>query len=203
MPPLTLYMAPHSNTSERVLWVLQYKNIPFQQVNVSSLSQAAYARINPYRYIPTLQIGADRLSESVAMVEYLEAAYPEPTLFPGDLLTQARIREVCEYINSTVHPAQNRSMMLRFLPDLDAEALRTRRARWLIESLSTLSQRLWLDSTFAVGNACSMADIFVAVMYQRALHQQVKPEQLPAFAAHFEALMQVPEVQKSSPFSSY
>lgn len=196
----TLYMAPHSNTSERVLWVLCYKQISFHQVDVSQMSKADYAHINPYQYVPALQVGEQYVSESMALVEYLEAAYPEPTLFPGDVLMQARIREVCEYINSTVHPVQNRSVMLRFLPDLDAAALRAHRAAWLLESLTTLAQRLWLDSTFAVGEAFSMADIFVAVMYQRALRQHVKPEQLPDFTRHFQSLMQYPEIQQSCPF---
>jgi maleylacetoacetate isomerase len=197
---MILYTAAHSNTADRVQWVLNYKQIPHQRMNAEELGREEYLQINPYGYIPTLKVGAVCLSESMAIVEYLEAHMPKPTVLPGDHLKRAQIREVCEYINSTVHPVQNRSIMLRFRPDFDAEAMRAWRAEWLMHSLGVLARSLWKESHYAVGASFSMADIFVAVMYQRALRQGLLADSLPAFAQHFQALMQIPAISQSAPF---
>ena len=90
--------------------------------------------------------------------------------------------------------------MLRFRPDFDAEAIQVWRAEWLTHSLGILARSLWKKTDDAVGASFSMADIFVAVMYQRALRQGVSPRTLPAFSRHFQALMQIPAVSQSAPF---
>ena len=200
MQKITLYTAMRSNTAERVQWVLNYKNIPHRRLLVETLTQEAYTKINPYGYVPTLKVGDVTISESMAIVEYLEACAPEPLLLPGNEIERAQIREVCEYINSTVHPVQNRSIISRFRPDFDASAMQKWRVEWLTHSLGLLAHRLWKKSDYAVGDAFSMADIFVAVMYQRALRQGVLLEALPAFTQHFQSLMQDPAIRHSAPF---
>lgn len=200
MHELTLYTA-EGNAAERVLWALNYKALAYQRVEVESMSAGEYARINPFGYVPTLQIGEHLLAESIAIVEYLEESYPEPSLFPGTALERARIREICEFINSTVHPVQNRSVLKFLRPELDDTGMKALRSEWLHQNLLKLAPRLWKNGAFAVGQAFSLADILVAVIYKRALNQGVNAQDFPEYEAWMQFLFGQENIRQAAPFS--
>lgn len=160
---LILYSADGSNSSQRVEWALRYKKIPYKVHLNNSNSFGAYG------YVPAISIDGAIVSESMAILEFLEETFPEFPLLPKQALERARIREVCEYVNSTIHPAQNRSILKFLRPEVTEPEKRTLRAKWIAECLQNLRTRLFFDSRFAVGKSFSLADIFVAVIYQKGL----------------------------------
>ncbi len=197
---MILYAAP-GNATQRVLWALQYKQASFQIVDALPLkANGTYAAINPFGYVPSLEVDGVYFGESMAIVEYLEETFPDPLLLPGSPVLRAQIRAVCEQINSTVHPAQNHSVLNFLRPDLTPESMKTVRAQWLQHSLSMLNSQLWQASAFAVGGEFSLADIFVAVIYKRALSQGVLPEMLSDYAQHLAFLLSDIRIQNSAPF---
>ena len=200
MHELTLITAA-GNASERVIWALNYKALPYQSRDVASLkAEGNYHNLNSFGYVPTLMVDQHPIAESVAIIEYLEELSPQPTLLPGSTLQRAQIREICECVNATIHPAQNRSILNFLRPNLARDEMKSLRAAWLVKSLSQLQTRLWRSSDFAVGTTFSAADIFVALMYRRARSQGVKHEALPAFGAHIDFLGQDPQIRSSAPF---
>lgn len=199
MTELILYTAV-GNATERVQWALNYKGIPYRQLEVESLAAGEYARINPFGYVPTLQIGEQLLAESLAMIEYLEEMRPTPTLFPGTALERAKIREISEFVNSTVHPVQNRSVLAYLRPELDAAGMRQLRADWLRHNLARLAPRLWRQGDYAVGEQFSLADILVAVIYKRALSQGVAAAEFPAFGNWMRFLFSQDQIRAAAPF---
>lgn len=159
---IVLYYSPTSICSLRVKWVFDYKGIDYKLVDVSAVdSDHVFFSLSPYGYVPIVTVDDEVLSESMAIAEFAEDSFGEPTLFPGNSLNRARIREVCEFVNSTIHPAQN-SSILRFLnPGLsDAERVELR-INWINHCLDRLKPRLWRVSQFAVGTNFSLADIFL------------------------------------------
>jgi glutathione S-transferase len=160
---LILYSAEGSNSSQRVEWALKYKKIPYQIHLTNSLSFGAYG------YVPALSIDGVIISESMAILELLEEAFPEFPLLPTEVPERARIREVCEYVNSTIHPAQNRTILNFLRPNLTEVEKKALRAEWIEKCLQNLRPRLFCDSGFAIGRTFSLADIFVAVIYQKGL----------------------------------
>ena len=160
---IILYSANGSNSSQRVEWALRYKKIPYNVHLSNSNSFSAYG------YVPAISIDGAIVSESMAILEFLEETFPESPLLPKQALERARIREVCEYVNSTIHPAQNRSILKFLRPELTEPEKKTIRAKWIADCLQNLRTRLFLDSVFAVGKTFSLADIFVAVIYQKGL----------------------------------
>ncbi|MDO9478109.1 MAG: glutathione S-transferase N-terminal domain-containing protein [Pseudohongiella sp.] len=160
---LILYSADGSNCSQRVEWALRYKKIPYKIQFENSAS------IGPYGYVPAISIDGVVISESVAILEFLEELCPESTLLPKDILERAKVREVCEYVNSTIHPAQNRSILSFLCPELIESEKKALRAEWIEKCLCNLKPRLFSDSAFAIGKSFSVADIFVAVIYQKGL----------------------------------
>ncbi|MES3007293.1 MAG: glutathione S-transferase N-terminal domain-containing protein [Pseudomonadota bacterium] len=160
---LLFYSAHGSNSSQRVEWALKYKKIPYR------LHADEKASAGPYGYVPSISVDGQIIAESMAILEFLEEVFPAPPLLPRDSLERALVREVCEYVNSTIHPAQNRTVMKFLRPELADVEKKTLRAIWIFNCLQKLKSRLFQDSDYAVGNEFSLADIFVAIIYKKGL----------------------------------
>ena len=165
-----LYSAQGSNSSERVEWVLNFKRIPYQRIEVSPAQlTTTYLAINPFGYVPTLSVDGVIFSESMAIAEYLEERFVANPLLGKDFNEKAAIRRVCEYVNATVHTPQNRSVLQFFRPELDELSKRKLREQWIMTCLDKLSPTICNESGFAIGHDFSLADIFVASIYKKAL----------------------------------
>lgn len=165
-----LYSAQGSNSSERVEWVLNFKRIPYDRIEVNSDElTTTYLDINPFGYVPSLSVDGSVFSESMAIIEYLEERFPNPNLFGKNLVEKTHIRIVCEYVNSSIHSPQNRTVLRFMRPELDERSKRELRGEWIMCCLEKLSTSICRESEFAVGSDFSVADIFVASIYKKAL----------------------------------
>lgn len=166
----SLYSAKGSNSSERVEWVLNFKGIDYVRIEVSSDELATtYLDINPFGYVPSLRVDGSVFSESMAIIEYLEERFPNPGLLGKSLNEKTHIRRVCEYVNSSIHSPQNRTVLNFMRPELDETSKRELRGDWIMRCLEKLSGSICCESGFVVGNDFSLADIFVASIYKKAL----------------------------------
>ncbi|EPY1013157.1 glutathione S-transferase family protein [Vibrio vulnificus] len=167
---VSLYSAKGSNSAERVEWVLNFKGIDYKSIEISSDELATtYLDINPFGYVPSLRVDGSIFSESMAIVEYLEERFPYPGLFGKSLNEKTHIRRVCEYVNSSIHSPQNRTVLRFMRPELDETSKRELRGVWIMRCLEKLSASICRESGFAVGKDFSVADIFVASIYKKAL----------------------------------
>ena len=173
---ITLYSARGSNSSQRVEWALNYKNIDYQRVEVLSEElTSSYLEINPFGYVPALVMGELLVTESMAIAEYLEERFTGTSLLGHSIEERANIRRVCEFVNSTIHSPQNRTV-LRFLrPELEESAKKELRGSWVHQCLLKLEPTVCLSSRFAVGDHFSLADIFIASIYKKLLQHGAKP----------------------------
>lgn len=109
---MRLYGYWRSSSTWRVRLGLALKGIDVEHVpvhlrNGEQHADAHVAR-NPLHQIPVLELDdGTRLTQSVAILEYLDEAWPEPPLLPQDPLARARVREAVEIVNSGIQPAQN------------------------------------------------------------------------------------------------
>jgi len=122
-----------------------------------------YARVNPLQAVPVLIDGRHTLTQSMAILEYLEDTHPEPRLLPADPVARARVRAVCEAVNSDIHPLGTPRVM-RYLrgqgfPD---DRVRAWYPHWMREGLTRLD-RMLADSAgrCCFGDAPTFADCFV------------------------------------------
>ena len=167
---VSLYSAKGSNSAERVEWVLNFKGIDYERIEISSDELATtYLDINPFGYVPSLRVDGSIFSESMAIVEYLEERFPYPGLFGKSLNEKTHIRRVYEYVNSSIHSPQNRTVLRFMRPELDETSKRELRGVWITRCLEKLSASICRESGFAVGKDFSVADIFVASIYKKAL----------------------------------
>lgn len=201
MNKIKLYYAKGSNSSNRIKWVLDYKKIKYELVYLDGLIEDDYRKINPFCRVPSLEFNEKPLSESVAMVELIEEVYPEPKLLNGDPFSKAKVREVCEIINATIHPVQNSKVPLFFLPNLTKEEVTNFRIKWLEKNLILLEPLLFNDSLFAVGKEFSLADIFLICIYCKGLELGLVNNKLEKLNKHIEYCLNIKEIKLSCPLA--
>jgi maleylpyruvate isomerase len=158
-----LYNYWRSSASWRVRIALAYKNVPYEYVAVNLLEGAnrgdAYRAMNPIAQVPTLLLDDGRqLSQSLAILEYLEETVPRPSLLPADSYLRARARQLAELVNSGIQPFQNLPLIARYNEQrLDAKALVAGDIKRGLDALQTSAEPH--AGTFLVGDAPSFADV--------------------------------------------
>ncbi|EKO3509257.1 glutathione S-transferase N-terminal domain-containing protein [Vibrio fluvialis] len=198
---IILYSAQGSNSSERVEWALKYKAIAYARVEVTGEQlTSTYLQINPLGYVPALSVNGLVITESMAIIECMEELIPHPPLLGSDVMTKARVREICEYVNGSIHTPQNRSVLKALRPELNEHDKRKLRAQWIAQGLEKLALKLCLDSPFAVGETFSLADIFVATIYKKALQHGARP--IAFYDCHLAQLREHQRIAHAEPQSS-
>jgi maleylacetoacetate isomerase len=112
-----LHGHPVSSATARVRIALRLKGIEhefrvvdlFKHENIGD----AYRELNPLGQVPTLDIDGHRLTQSIAICEYLDETRPDPPLLPADPVARARCRELVEIVNSGIQPLQNKGVRER------------------------------------------------------------------------------------------
>src|SRR6478736_5162431 len=115
---LKLHTFFRSSCAWRVRIALAYKNVAYEPVYVHLLRGGGeqlgepFGEKNPLRQVPVLEVqdGAGNvrlLSQSLAILEYIEETYPEPPLLPRDAFARAEARRLAEIVNSGIQPFQN------------------------------------------------------------------------------------------------
>jgi maleylpyruvate isomerase len=157
-----------------------------------------YLALNPQGLVPTLQLDeATRLTQSLAICEWLEETHPAPPLLPGDALARAKIRAFALTIACDVHPVQNLKVLTRLRSFSLPEDEVTGWARWVIaEGLGACEALIpQAPGPFCFGDAPTLADIcLVPQLYNarrfgadlsalpRLLEAEAAAAALPAFA---------------------
>ena len=117
-PPLTLHGYWRSSSAYRVRIALELKGVSYRQAFVDLLHgehhEEAHRARNPSGYVPALDVDGTLLVESVAIIEWLDEAFPEPPLLPRAPLDRAHVRALAETINSGTQPLQNLWLLNHF-----------------------------------------------------------------------------------------
>jgi maleylpyruvate isomerase len=200
---LRLYGYWRSSCSWRVRAALHWKGLAFAYTPVNLLQGAqrdpAYAAVNPVGQVPVLEVqtaaGVHRLHQSLAILEWLEEAFPTPALLPSDPLARARARGLAELINASIQPMQNLVVLAQI------EALGGDKAafasQFIRRGLAAFEAEVADGiSPFAVGDAPSFADLCLVPQlygarrfgvdltpYPRLCAIEAACAALPAFAA--------------------
>lgn len=170
MSQVTLHNYFRSSTSYRVRIALNLKNIEYKYSPVHLINNGgeqfspSYKAINPMSEVPTLEHEGLIVGQSMAIVEYLEEQFPNPSLFPRDSQKRAKIRQFCENINSFMHPLSNLKV-LKYLEDhhgYDQKQKEKWSNHWYQIGLAALES--WLQKNmgqYSFGDQLTMADCFL------------------------------------------
>lgn len=191
-----------SNSSERVEWILNYKSVPFKWTKYPDNPDDDYRKINPLLRVPSLLVDGKPVSESMAIIEFLEETYPTPSVLPKSLWDRAKIREICEIVNATIHPVQNSKVAGFFIPGISGSDIRPYRARWIGQNLKHLEPLLFQESPFAYGETFTAADAFVAPIFRKGLELGMNVAEFPKFIKHMKHCFSIDEIRQACPFEA-
>ncbi len=173
MSQVTLYNYFRSSTSYRVRIALNLKNIEYKYSPVHLINNGgeqysqSYKAINPMSEVPTLEHEGLIVGQSVAIIEYLEEQFPNPSLFPRDSQKRAKIRQFCENINSFMHPLSNLKV-LKYLEETNGYDQKQKEVwinHWYQKGLAALES--WLHKNmgqYCFGDHVTVADCFLVPM---------------------------------------
>jgi maleylpyruvate isomerase len=161
-----LYGYWRSGASWRVRIALAHKGIAHQQHPVHLVRDGGeqyrpeYRDINPFSQVPTLELeDGRRITQSLAILEYLEERFPDPPLLPGDPWLRARARMLAEMVNSGIQPLQNAPAVLGKVKELGGDEQAWAR-HFITRGLTALERSAAATAgTFLVGDQVSFADV--------------------------------------------
>ncbi|WP_170422360.1 maleylacetoacetate isomerase [Ruegeria arenilitoris] len=170
---MKLYSYWRSTTSYRVRIALNLKGLSYEicPINLVAGEQKApdYTALNPGKGVPTLDLGdGTLLTQSLAIIEYLDATVPEPRLLPTDPLQRARVQAAAQTIAMDIHPVNNLRVMsyLKANEGLTTDGQLAWFHHWMTEGFAAYQALLPEGTTFSFGDGPDLADIcLVAQLY--------------------------------------
>lgn len=171
---LKLYNYFRSSASYRARLALHFKGLPFDYVPVHLIKNSGeqhsseYKKLNSLSQVPTLihqtKDGEKAISQSVAIIEYLEEVFPEWPLFPKNAFLKSKMREFAETVNSLAQPMANLGT-LQYL-EKNLQITDQNKSAWInnwshkaLEHLEELSQKF--HGKFSFGDEFTYADCFL------------------------------------------
>jgi maleylpyruvate isomerase len=201
-----LYSYWRSSASWRVRIALALKGIEYDYIAVNILENRQqeddYKSLNPMAQVPALEIehGNEmvRLTQSMAIIDFLESVVPEPPLYPSEPILRARAIEIAETINSGIQPLQNLSV-LRALKKLGGDPDAWARER-IAAGLAAVENKLsWTARKHAAGDSLTIADVLIVPQMFNARRFNVDLGPLPLLQEVEARAAEHPAFQKARP----
>jgi maleylacetoacetate isomerase len=163
---MKLYSFFNSSTSFRVRIALALKGLPYEYIGVNlrggEQGKEEYRALSPAAIVPTLVDGDVKLTQSIAIIDYLDARQPEPRLVPGDPIARARVLEISQTVACEIHPINNIRVLKYLSGQLKvSEADKSAWYRhWVDEGLSAVESLLAAlpRSACCIGDTPTLAD---------------------------------------------
>jgi len=203
---MQLYNYFRSSASYRVRIALALKGLDYDYlaVHLQKNEQAAapYAEVSTSRLVPLLVDGDATLSQSLAIIEYLDETHPSPPLLPPDALGRARVRALAQDIACEIHPLNNLRVLRYLVHDLKvSEDDKNRWYRhWVETGLTVVERRLAAQpSRYCHGDSPGLADCTLAPQVFNAQRFDCRTEHLPHVMRVFEACMALDAFKLTQP----
>ncbi|MDJ0921704.1 MAG: maleylacetoacetate isomerase [Henriciella sp.] len=202
---MKLYNFPRSSASYRVRIACNLKGIEVEKVLVNFREDAQrspdYLALNPSGLTPALvEEDGFALSQSIAILKYLDHLAPEPRLFPVDPRGEARVMEMVQVIASDIHPLNNLRVLkyLKNVLGVDEDAKNAWYAHWIALGFEGLEQQVrragggpyCFGETLSAADLCLVPQMFNARRFEVPLEAYPKLVEIDARLQLIEAFAQ-------------
>ena len=177
---MKLYTFFRSSASFRVRIALNYKGLAYDPVAVSlpkgEQAEAGFRAVNPQGLVPALEDNGKILSQSLAIIEYLDEAHPGPKLLPAEPLERAYVRAFSQLIACEIHPLNNLRTLkyVKRTYKLDDEGVNGWYRHWIAEGFTLMETFLLeegkhgrhvLRDQVTMADCCLVPQVFNAQRY--------------------------------------
>jgi maleylacetoacetate isomerase/maleylpyruvate isomerase len=202
---LTLYTYFRSSAAYRVRIAANLKGIRYRSQFVHLLKGEqhlpAYRTLNPQGLVPVL-VDETALTQSLAIIEYLEEAYPEPPLLPKALKDRAYVRALAAIIACDIHPLNNLRVIcyLKEILNQDEKARLAWIQHWIQEGLEAFEEHLdRIQGRFCFGDRPTLADVCLVPQIYNARRFGCDLDNFPRIQAIDQHCLALPAFQQAAP----
>ena len=204
---MQLYNYFRSSASYRVRIALALKGLDCELLPVHLLRNEqlaeSFAALAPARLVPLL-VDEDRLlTQSMAIVEYLDETYPTPSLLPGDAAARARIRALAQDVACEIHPLNNLRVLRYLVHELKVSEDEKNRwyRHWVETGLEAVEKQLESKATgrFCHGDTPTLADCVLVPQIHNAKRLACRLDHVPIVMRVFDECMRLAAFSSTQP----
>ena len=205
---MQLYSYFRSSASYRVRIALALKGLPYDYLPVQIVKNeqfgAPFDAIAPGHLVPVLKDGDAVLSQSLAIIEYLDETHPSPPLLPGDARQRAQIRALALDIACEIHPLNNLRVLRYLVNELKvSEDDKNRWYRhWVETGLEVVERQITKNCAggpYCCGDTPTLADCALVPQIFNAQRLECRTDHVPTVMRAFESCMRLDAFSKTQP----
>ena len=205
---MQLYSFFRSGTSHRLRIALNLKGLATEYMAVDLRTEAHqsadYKALNPQGLVPTLVKDGQVMTQSPAIIEWLEETHPTPALLPTTPDDRARVRALAAMVACDIHPINNRRILeyLRHTLKTDEAAINTWCGHWITQGFDAYEALLAADpqrAGFSFGDRPGLADVYLVPQVESARRFKLDMARWPLITAVDAACMALEAFQKAAP----
>lgn len=204
--PYVLHSYWRSTTSYRARIVLNLKGLDYQVRSVDLVAgdqrSAAFRALNASSGVPVLELpSGERLSQSLAIADYVDNLRPEPPLLPADPLVRAKALEAAQIVALDIHPINNLKVVNTLKTDFgaDAQAAKSWMQNWMVEGFSALEAKLPTVQPFPFSDGPGLFEACLVAQLYNAHRWNVDLSPFPKIRAVEQACLGLPAFAGAHP----